>query len=204
MIRTVDNQIECVDSEIRDIEKSILDLKISNLIEDDSNDQDMAIQIENDFSEKYYDYSKGSPIKNLKIKLGSSDLPRFCCACHKLNLAFRHAIESHGAICKILSKINSSNATIRISVKLNNVFAEKKCRLRIENLTRWSSSFLMLESVKRAFSKGAFNQENEELRCPVSLETVDTYYGILKKVYFVSLDFQKTNSSISDIIPSKY
>jgi hypothetical protein len=60
----------------------------------------------------------------------------------------------------------------------------------------------MLESVKRAFNKGAFNDENEELRCPVSLETIDTYYGILKKVYFVSLECQKTNSSISDIIPS--
>jgi hypothetical protein len=143
-----------------------------------------------------------SPIRNLRIKLGSFDIPRFCCACHKLNLAVRHAIESHGSICKILSKINSSNATIRRSVRLNNVFAEKKCRLRIENLTRWSSSFLMLESVKRAYNKGAFNNENEELRCPVSLETVETYYEILKKVYLVSLEFQKTNSSISDIIPS--
>ena len=36
-------------------------------------------------------------------------------------------------------------------------FKEKKCRLQCENLTRWSSSFLMLESVKRAYEKGAFN-----------------------------------------------
>ncbi len=140
-------------------------------------------------TERYYDFSKGWPIKNLKIKIGSSNLPRFCCACHKLNLAVRHPIESHGAICKILSKINSSNASIRRLVKLNNVFADKKCRLRIENLTRWSSSFLMLESVKRAYNKGAFNDENEELRCHLKIRTPKIRTPTTKP----------TNSKVNDI-----
>ena len=37
------------------------------------------------------------------------------------------------------------------------MFKDKCCRLRIENLTRWSSTFLMLESIKRAYDRGAFN-----------------------------------------------
>ena len=48
-------------------------------------------------------------------------------------------------------------------------FIVKKCRLRTENLTRWSSTFLMLESVKRAYDADAFSSENS---CPIDIETV--------------------------------
>jgi hypothetical protein len=60
--------------------------------------------------------------------------------------------------------------------------------LRIENLTRWSSTFLMLESVKRAYDKGAFD-ENENIFkhiftgyikiYPVESETINNYLRIL-------------------------
>jgi len=51
------------------------------------------------------------------------------------------------------------------------MFRNKKCRLRLENLTRWSSAYLLLESVKRALDGGLFDEfEPEEI--PVTLETI--------------------------------
>jgi hypothetical protein len=34
-------------------------------------------------------------IKELKINLGTNDLPRFSCACHMSNIAVRMAIKKH-------------------------------------------------------------------------------------------------------------
>ncbi len=70
----------------------------------------------------------------------------------------------------------------------------------MKNLTRWSSTFLMLESVKRAFDKGAFD-ENEN-KCPVDLETINNYLRILQPAYTISLALQSNESSIADTIPS--
>ena len=50
---------------------------------------------------------------------------------------------------------------------LPQAFQDKKCKLRVENLTRWSSSFLMLESVKRAYDKGIF--DDSENKCAYDL-----------------------------------
>lgn len=71
--------------------------------------------------------------------------------------------------------------------------------MRIENVTRWSSAYLMLESVKRAYENNVFN---ENFLCPVSLETIDTYLQILSPAYRISLGFQKNSSCISDVLPS--
>ena len=63
-------------------------------------------------------------------------------------------------------------------------FIEKKYRLRIENTTRWSSAFLMLEAVKRAYDRQAFSDENP---CPVDLETIEIYLQILAPACRVSV-----------------
>ena len=68
------------------------------------------------------------------------------------------AIESHQDFQDILTSLNTSNATIRKKIHLNNAFKLNKCRLRCECVTRWSSAYLVLESVKRAYNKGMFNQ----------------------------------------------
>ena len=57
----------------------------------------------------------------------------------------------------------------------------------------------MIESVKRAFDKGAFENEN---KCLIDLETIETYHQILAPAYRVSLGFQKNSSSIADVIPN--
>ena len=76
----------------------------------------------------------------------------------------------------MFDRINSVNASIRRSIQINNNFKEKRCRLRCECITRWSSAFLVLESVKRAYDKGLIinidrynqNNQNTENGFPIS------------------------------------
>ena len=133
--------------------------------------------------------------------MGSDDIPRFSCGCHKINLAVRKAIRAHKPLLDILTTLNRSNAHFRKSCTFSSVFREKKCRLRLENLTRWSSSYLILESVKRAYDKNAFIESNPDKRCPVAIEKIELYLQILKPVYLLSIALQNNNSSISDTIP---
>lgn len=152
--------------------------------------------------DNYYDLNRGQPIKTLSIKIGSNELPRFQCANHKLNLAIRRAIDLNDGIKEVIRLVNASNAHVRRSVQLNRVFRENKSRLRIENLTRWSSAYLLLESTKRAYDNNMFNENNSEATCPVDLRTIEIYLQILKPAYLLSLAFQLSSSSIADTIPS--
>ena len=111
----------------------------------------------------------------------------------------------------MFDRINSVNASIRRSIQINNIFKEKRCRLRCECITRWSSAFLVLESVKRAYDKGLiihidrYNQNNQttENGFPISLEDIETYLQILMPAYQINLSFQSVNSSIGDVLPGE-
>jgi len=148
-----------------------------------------------------YDLSKGQTLTNQFFEIEINKIPRFSCACHKANLAVRHAISMH-QISEDLQLLNSANVHIRKSINLNKVFVHKKARLRIENRTRWSSAYLMLESVKRAYDLDLFDESNNDLRCPISLKKVETYLQILQPAYRFSITFQNNKSSISLLIPS--
>jgi hypothetical protein len=82
-----------------------------------------------------------------------------------------------------------------LHVFLFKIFKDKICFLRCENLTRWLSSFLMLELVKRAYEKGAFEKgrvrkgKDDENSCPCDLETIEMYHQILAPAYRVLLGF---------------
>lgn len=76
----------------------------------------------------------------------------------------------------------------------------KKCRLRNENATRWSSAFLMLESVDRAYKRNAFVEANVVF--PIEHTTVRKYYKVLLGLYHVTMGFQRSKSSIAEVIPS--
>ena len=185
-------------NEINEIESDLLKLVYKNKFQMSSKPvaKKNLEEINYDF-DIHYDLNKGTPIKNLSINIGESDLPRFSCACHKVNLAVRHSISRHSELCSILKKLNSTNAHIRRSIKLTQTFKEKKCKLRLENLTRWSSAYLLLESVKKAYDRNLFN---EELKCPVDLKTIEMYLFILLPVYQFSIGLQHMNSSISDVL----
>lgn len=102
----------------------------------------------------FYDLNKGNPLIDLRIKLGSDELPRISCASHKLNLAVRGAMVKHKVICEHLRLINKFISGIKRSYELGRVFKDLNCRLRLENVTRWGSAFLCLESIKRAHNNG--------------------------------------------------
>ena len=137
----------------------------------------------------------------MNINLGSDDLPRFQCANHKLNLVIRYAISKSPEINRILSELNKCNSDIKAKIKFNHNFYLNKCKLRLENKTRWSSSYFVLESVKNAYDKGLFT---DKCPCPVGLEKVETYILILKPSYLLSLSLQRTDSSIAETIPSEF
>ena len=147
-----------------------------------------------------YDLSKGQNLTNQYFEIEVNKIPRFSCACHKANLAVRHAISMH-LISDDLKLLNKANAHIRRSINLNKNFVHNKARLRIENTTRWSSAYLMLESVKRAYDLDLFDDSNEDLRCPISLKKVETYLQILQPAYRFSITFKNNKSSISLLIP---
>ena len=79
---------------------------------------------------------------------GTSDLPRISCANHKLNLAIKTAIREHKTIERHFRILNNFISKIKKTIHLNRLFANAKCRLRLENITRWGSGFLMLEIKK--------------------------------------------------------
>jgi hypothetical protein len=149
--------MENLDEELNNITEDINSIDFGETINLVENPQQINFETVNDVNfEDEYNLLKGRPIDKLELKIGAKTVPRHSCACHKLNLAIRHSIARHPQLCRILRTLAKSNAHIRRSIKLSRVFRKKKCRLRLENLTRWSSAFLVLESVKRAYDRGSF------------------------------------------------
>jgi hypothetical protein len=129
-----------VDRELDEITHDIESLKIENPcsfqfgtqqhsntpieIEKSPYDADVYVPdtYENHFEEMYVNKKL---VKDLKINFGTADLPRFSCACHKLNLAIRKAISKHRKLNEIVKKLNTSNAHVRKSINLTKIFAKK-------------------------------------------------------------------------------
>jgi hypothetical protein len=197
-----------------DIDHDMVDEEVNNIEEEEEEDNVISsenatpvsnehLQNEEEINfdyDQYYDTSRGQPIENLDLTIGSNRIPRYSCANHKLNLAVRHALETHQVICRLIRRITRHNSHIRNCINLNRTFRINKARLRLDNVTRWSSAYLVLKSVKKAYDKNLFDQNDPELRCPVDKKTVETYLQILKPAYTLNLFFQKSNSSISDTI----
>jgi hypothetical protein len=72
----------------------------------------------------------GTPVDNLKLEIGSNQIPRIYCANHKLNLVVSHSIKQHKVLDNYITKLNSFISKIRKSVQLSRDFQELKCRLR--------------------------------------------------------------------------
>ena len=145
------------------------------------------------------EYDSGfEPAKNFSISLGTNDIPRFSCSNHKINIAVRMAIKKSSSFTKMLISLSRFASSIRMSTIKSREFILKKVRLQIENTTRWSSSFLMLESFYRAYKAEVFNLNP----CPVTFEKIQSYLLILLPAYQLNLIMQKDKSSITDVLPS--
>lgn len=103
-----------------------------------------------------YNFTKGDLIDTLSLEISTSILPHYCCSAHKMNIAVRRAIKSNLYLVDILKKLSKFAATTKRSINIAKIYIEKKSKLRIENLTRWSSSFLMIETFISAFKKGFY------------------------------------------------
>ena len=158
-------------------------------------------ELNNLITEEPYNPQLGKPIKDLNIKLGSDQIPRYQCANHKLDLSNKKSISMHKELTNMMVIINKSNKHFRRVCKFSQIFRNKKCRLRTQGKQRWSLVYLILESVKRAYDKGCFDAEDNEKKCPVSYEKVETYLQILKPLYLLNIAFQSKHSTIADVIP---
>jgi len=116
---------------------------------------------------------------------GTSEIVRFQCACHKMNIAVRTSIANHQPFLELIRSLNNQIASIKKSIRLSHNFTLLKCRLRLENATRWSSTYMMLESIKKAFDRNAF----KDVTLPI--KEIEIYLQILKPAYILSLNWQK-------------
>jgi hypothetical protein len=125
---------------------------------------------------------------------GTSEIVRFQCACHKMNIAVRTSIANHQPFLELIRSLNNQIASIKKSIRLSHNFTLLKCRLRLENATRWSSTYMMLESIKKAFDRNAF----KDVTLPI--KEIEIYLQILKPAYILSLNWQKETCTISDLL----
>jgi hypothetical protein len=59
----------------------------------------------------------------------------------------------------------------------------------------------MLEAVKRAYDRGAFDKAQP---CPIEIDIVEVYLQILAAAYLVSIGFQSKHSSIAELSAIEY
>ena len=133
--------------------------------------------------------------------LGSSDLPRISCANHKINLAVRRSIKKTPLMLKDIRKLNIWISKIRKSVELTKVFANGKCRQRLDNETRWGSTFLMLEQIIKAEERGLLEEVKCTCPCKVPLATIKNYVSILLPAYLINIGLQRQSATIAEVVP---
>ncbi|CAF0789124.1 unnamed protein product [Brachionus calyciflorus] len=179
-LNSFDHEQEEFDTQLKDVESHFDLLKFQNTVVFNSQ------KINRDIEPIDFDESSD------KISL-------FSCACHKNNIAVRLAIKNCKVFSNILSSLSSYAAKNKNSINTCKFFIKKKARLRIENTTRWSSSFLMLESFQKAILRDAFPRDKP---CPVSLEIIETYLQILLPAFQMNLIIKKSKSTTADIFPT--
>lgn len=208
-IQNIGTELEEFDTELKEVIKHYEELDFTKTIKKSKQTNKQTLE-QIDFDElAEYDFSRlntnttnelnNKPIKDLSINLGTDEIPRYSCACHKNNIAVRIAIKKHNHISRVLVKLSKYAAKHKNSINLVKLSIKKKARLRIENKTRWSSSYLMLESFHRAYLRNAFPSESP---CPVSFEDIELYLQILLPAFKFNLIMQKTKSTIGDILPT--
>ncbi|RNA21881.1 hypothetical protein BpHYR1_037096 [Brachionus plicatilis] len=151
-----------------------VDQEIDLLIPEARSFMNLAYEYESDSDDEFEenlenesdtDIHPNESLRLLNIQIGTNSVPRYSCSAHKINLAVRSSIKSVSAFVKILSKLSNFASSMRRSTVLSYDFSSKKVKLRCENGTRWSSSYLMLVSFFLAYEKNAFSLENP---CPIS------------------------------------
>ena len=95
-----------------------------------------------------------------------------------------------------LNLLSSYSAKHKNSISRVKLSIKRKARLRIENKTRWSSSYLVLESHHKGYLRDILPAD---FPCPVKFADIDYYLQILLPALQFNLIMQKTKSSIADV-----
>ena len=152
-----------------------------------------------DEEDSYFDMSKCQPIRDLTLQIGSNLIKRYSCSAHKMNISIRKAIETNSHVSEMLLELASFSSSCHHSKDKSELHSIDKCKLRTQNLTRWSSSYLMLESFVKCFSIDGFFDSSYQ--CPIARQEIEKYLQILKPCYLFSLFVQRSDSTISQLIP---
>jgi hypothetical protein len=185
------------DNEIQEIVEDIQPLE-HLAAEDDVQIEVTELEDENEAND--YNLNDGNElIEDLTLLIGSNKYPRFSCVNHKANLAIRKTIKQDKSLQRVIKKLNKYSSSTHMSVIKSREFIIKKNRLRSENLTRWSSTFLLILSFYKAHVKGIFNENN---KCPVERSLLVFYLTLLMPIYKLSLYHQRNSTTIAQTIPS--
>jgi hypothetical protein len=109
----------------------------------------------------------------------------------------RLALEKDGLILELVRRLNRQNDYYRTNQMLDEIFKDSRCRLRLENTTRWGSTFLLLESIIKAPDRRIFDY----VASVAEIHTIRTYLNILK-AYLAML--QSNESCIEDLLPTLF
>lgn len=197
-ILTVDQEQASYDEGLKTVIGYISSIKFTTPLEGGGSAADVELDL-NDETEYDFSQNKGAPIDLLEIELGSCKHGRYCCACHKANIAVRLAIKNNRALNKVISKLTKFAAKHKNTLSSVKLCVAKKVRLRINNETRWASVFLLLDCFHRAHTRNVFN---DTFKCPVSLAVIEMYLQILLPAFHFNLIMQKTTSTIANVLPA--
>jgi len=98
-----------------------------------------------------------------------------------------HALSNQVYLLELYKTLSASNTSIRASIKENKVFKNLKCRPCIYQKTRWLGGQNLFYCAKRAYEKGAFD---DDIKCPVELEVIEIYLQVLLPAYHMNLHLE--------------
>ncbi len=124
-----------------------------------------------------------------------TNISRYSCACHKLNLVLSKSIDSQEFYSKNLDDLQK----LAIECKSNSKFAEARCSPKLMNATRWFSQYSTILWAKKSYQRSLF--DSIEQACPFNEAELDILIQILLPAYNINLVFQQSTSWIGDVIP---
>lgn len=99
---------------------------------------------------------------------------------------------------RVIRRLSKYSAKQKKSIARVKVAIKKKARLRIDNKTRWSSEYLLLDSHHKGYERDIFG----EYPCPIKFEAIEIYMQILHPAFEFCLCMQYTSASISTVVPA--
>ena len=153
-------------------------------------DSDDSEQFVSEFSRKF-------SLNFIEIKIDSINVPRYSCAAHKLNICVRKALLDCESVANFFKDLSKFASSIIHSIRRSLVHRNKKSKLRIDNATRWGSSFLMLEAILKAFKRGVCNCNYFTF----DIRVIEIYYQKLQTLYQFNVFIQSSDSKKADVIP---